>query len=34
MQKFVGALAAAQSDKGVFITTSSFSKGQLNMSTN
>ena len=27
IQKFVGALAVAQSDKGVFITTSNFSKG-------
>ena len=27
IQKFVGALAVAQSDKGVFITTSSFSRG-------
>lgn len=29
IQKFVGALAVAQSNKGVFITTSSFSKGAL-----
>lgn len=29
IQKFVGALAVAQSDKGVFITTSSFSAGAL-----
>ncbi len=27
IQKFVGALAVAQSDKGVFITTSDFTKG-------
>lgn len=29
IQKFVGALAVAQSNKGVFITTSSFSKGAI-----
>jgi len=29
IQKFVGALAVAQSNKGVFITTSSYSKGAL-----
>jgi restriction system protein len=29
IQKFVGALAVAQSNKGVFITTSSFSKGAV-----
>ena len=29
IQKFVGALAVAQSNKGVFITTSSFSPGAL-----
>jgi len=40
VQKFVGALAVAQSNKGVFITTSSYSKGakeyaeNLNGSTN
>ena len=30
IQNFVGALAVAQSNKGVFITTSSFSKGATN----
>lgn len=30
IQKFVGALAVAQSNKGVFITTSSFSNGAIN----
>ncbi|GAG34903.1 unnamed protein product, partial [marine sediment metagenome] len=29
IQKFVGALAVAQSNKGVFITTSSYSKGAI-----
>ncbi len=34
IQKFVGALAVAQSNKGVFITTSSFSKGALEYARN
>lgn len=34
IQKFVGALAVAQSNKGVFITTSYFSKGALEYSEN
>lgn len=34
IQKFVGALAVAQSNKGVFITTSSYSKGALEYAEN
>jgi len=34
IQKFVGALAVAQSNKGVFITTSSYSKGALEYADN
>jgi len=34
IQKFVGALAVAQSDKGVFITTSSYSSGALEYAEN
>lgn len=34
IQKFVGALAVAQSNKGVFITTSSFSKGAIQYAAN
>lgn len=31
VQKFVGAMAVDQSNKGVFITTSGYSKGELSM---
>ena len=34
IQKFVGALAVAQSNKGVFITTSSYSKGAIEYAEN
>ncbi|WP_428357213.1 restriction endonuclease [Methyloprofundus sp.] len=34
VQKFVGALAVAQSNKGVFITTSFYSKGAIEYSEN
>ena len=34
VQKFVGALAVAQSNKGVFITTSSYSKGAIKYAEN
>lgn len=32
VQKFIGALAVAQSNKGVFITTSSYSRGAMDYS--